>query len=151
MSINTAHLNAQRIARLQSASAKQSANQSNVQIMHTILMLKITLIYKNEIQARYTGSKEVSVVYNNVFHDDVIKWEPFPRYWPFVRGIHRSPVKSPHKGQWRGVLRFSLMCTWANGWSTNRDAGDLRRHCAHYDDTVMCVLKNAVNAAFCVP
>ena len=25
-------------------------------------------------------------------HDDVIKWEHFPRYWHFVRGIHRSPV-----------------------------------------------------------
>ena len=24
--------------------------------------------------------------------DDVIKWKHFPRYWPFVRGIHRSPV-----------------------------------------------------------
>ena len=33
------------------------------------------------------------------FHDDVIKWKHFPRYWPFVRGIHRSPVNSPHKGQ----------------------------------------------------
>ena len=22
------------------------------------------------------------------FHDDVIKWKHFPRYWPFVRGIH---------------------------------------------------------------
>ena len=32
-------------------------------------------------------------------HDDVIKWKNFPRYWPFVRGIHRSPVNSPHKGQ----------------------------------------------------
>ena len=27
-------------------------------------------------------------------HDDVIKWKPFPRYWPFVRGIHRSPSRS---------------------------------------------------------
>ena len=34
-------------------------------------------------------------------HDDVIKWKQFPRYWPFVRGIHRSPVNSVHKGQWR--------------------------------------------------
>ena len=25
-------------------------------------------------------------------HDDVIKWKHFPRYWPFVQGIHRSPV-----------------------------------------------------------
>ena len=24
-------------------------------------------------------------------HDDVIKWKHFPRYWRFVRGIHRSP------------------------------------------------------------
>ena len=32
-------------------------------------------------------------------HDDVMKWKHFPRYWPFVRGIHRSPVNSPHKGQ----------------------------------------------------
>ena len=22
-------------------------------------------------------------------HDDVIKWKHFPRYWPFVRRIHR--------------------------------------------------------------
>ena len=27
-------------------------------------------------------------------HDDVIKWKKFPRYWPFVRGIHLSPVVS---------------------------------------------------------
>ena len=43
-------------------------------------------------------------------HDDVIKWKHFPRYWPFVRGIHRWPVNSPHhKGQWRGVLMLSLI------------------------------------------
>ena len=30
----------------------------------------------------------------------------FPRYWPFVRGVHRSPVNSPHKGQWCGALSF---------------------------------------------
>ena len=33
------------------------------------------------------------------FHDDVIKWKHFPRYWPFVRGIHWSPVNSLHEGQ----------------------------------------------------
>ena len=36
--------------------------------------------------------------------------ETFPRFWPFVRWIHRSPVNSPHKGQWRGALMFSLIC-----------------------------------------
>ena len=66
-------------------------------------------------------------------HDDVIKWKHFPRYWPFVRGI----TNSPHKGQWRGTLMFSLICTWINGWVINREAGDLRRHRAHYDVTVM--------------
>ena len=36
-------------------------------------------------------------------------WKHFPRYWPFVRGIHRSPVDSHHKGQWHGALMFSLI------------------------------------------
>ena len=69
--------------------------------------------------------------------DDVIKWKHFRRYWPFVRRIHRSPVISPHRGQWRGALMFSLICTWTNGWINNQDAGDLRRHRAHYDVIVM--------------
>ena len=43
---------------------------------------------------------------NYVFHDDVIKWKHFLRNWPFVRGIHRSPMNSPHKGQWRGASMF---------------------------------------------
>ena len=70
-------------------------------------------------------------------HDDVIKWKHFPRYWPFVRGIHRSPVNSPHKDQWRGALMFSLICVCINGWVNNREAGDLRHYRAHYDVTVM--------------
>ena len=72
-------------------------------------------------------------------HDDVIKWKHFPRYWPFVRGIHRSPVNSPHKGQWRGALMFSFICVWINAWANNRKAGDLRRYRAHYDVTVMVI------------
>ena len=49
----------------------------------------------------------------------------------------RSPVNSPHKCQWRGLLVFSLICAWINGWVNNHEAGDLRRHRAHYDITVM--------------
>ena len=74
-------------------------------------------------------------------HDDVIKWKHFPRYWPVVRGIHRSPVNSPHKGQWRGPLMFSLICVWINGWVNNREAGDLRRYRAHYDVTVVKIVR----------
>ena len=79
----------------------------------------------------------VSVVKGPVFHDDVIKSKYFPCYWPFVRGIHRSSVNSPHKGQWRGALMFSLFCAWTNAWVNNRDAGDLKGHLAHVGVTVM--------------
>ena len=70
-------------------------------------------------------------------HDDVIKWKHFPRYWPFVWGIHRSPVNSSHKGQWRGALMYSLICEWTNGGVNNREAGDLGRHRTHYDVIVI--------------
>ena len=77
------------------------------------------------------------------FHDDVIKWKHIPRYWAFVRGIHRwlalfagnSPVTGefPHKGQWRGALMFYLICVWINDWVNHSEAGDLRRNRALYD------------------
>ena len=51
--------------------------------------------------------------------------------------IHRSSVNSPHKGQWRGALMFSLICAWINSWVNNCETGDLRRHRAHYDVIVM--------------
>ena len=71
------------------------------------------------------------------WYDDVIKWKHFSLYWPFVRGIHRSPVNSSHKGQWRGTLMFSLICAYINSWVNNREAGDLGRHRAHYDVILM--------------
>ena len=74
---------------------------------------------------------------HHLCHDDVIKWKYFQRNWPFVWGIHRSPVNSPQKGQWRRALMFSLICARTNGWINNREAGDLIRHRAHYDVTVM--------------
>ena len=70
-------------------------------------------------------------------HDDVIKWKNFPRFWPLVRGIHRSPMNSPHKGQWRGAMMFYLICVWINDLVNTREAGDLRRYRAHYDVNVM--------------
>ena len=75
----------------------------------------------------------ISILYD--FDDDVIKWKHFPRYWPFVRGIHRSPVNSPHKGQWRRCFLWSA--PWINSWVNNREAGDLRRNRIHYGVTVM--------------
>ena len=54
--------------------------------------------------------------------------------------VYRSPVKSPHKGQWRRSLMFSFILAWINGWVNNREAGDLRRHRAHYDVIVMILI-----------
>ena len=76
----------------------------------------------------------------NKHHDDVIKWKHFPRCWPYVRVIYRSQVDSPHKGQWRGALIFSLICAWINGWVNNCEAGALRGHRAHHDCIVIRVL-----------
>ena len=72
-------------------------------------------------------------------HDDVIKCKHGPRYWPFVQGIHRSPVNSPHKGQWRGPLMFSLICAWIDDWVNNGEVCELIHYHAHYD-IVMCRL-----------
>ena len=54
--------------------------------------------------------------------------------------FHRLPVNSPHKGQWRGALVFSLICAWINGWVNNHEAGYLRRHRPHYDVIVMATI-----------
>ena len=74
----------------------------------------------------------------SLWHDDVTKWKHFPRYWPFVQGIHRSPVNSPDKGQWCGTLKFSLIClnkrlskqSW--GWWFETLSCPLWRHCNVY-------------------
>ena len=65
--------------------------------------------------------------------------ETFSALLVLCAGIHRSQVNSPHKGQWRGALMFSLICAWISGWVNNREAGDLRRHRAHCDVILMRV------------
>ena len=109
-------------------------------------LLDITvIIWQVSPQLNYSDTHQIwmwfkeSNGYFHKSHDDVIKWKHFPRYWPFVRRIHWSPVYSPHKGQWRGALMFSLICVLINGWVNNREAGDLRRYCAHYDVIVMSI------------
>ena len=61
----------------------------------------------------------------------------------------KSPLNSPHKGQWHGALMFSLICFWINSWVNNCEAGDLRRYRAHYDATVM-KFSHALTATFSV-
>ena len=81
--------------------------------------------------------------------DDVTKWKYFPRHWPFVRGIHRSPVNSPHKGQWRGALMFSLICVWLRkqswGWWFETLSCPLWRH---YNDESYTVWNQYVYVSY---
>ena len=86
----------------------------------------------------------VKVLY---IHDDVIKWKHFPRYWPSVQEIHRSPVNSLHKGQWRGILMFSLICARIHGWVNNCETDDLRRYRTHCDVIVMILLVRSQDRA----
>ena len=108
--------------------------------MHILTMTKIIPFRRCNLELRSMSPNQLGAL----IHDDVIKWKNFPRYWPFVWGIH--------KGQWRGALMFSLICAWINGYVNNREAGDLRRHRAHYDVTVMhyqCVCTKLENNPSC--
>ena len=69
-------------------------------------------------------------------HDDVIKWKHFPRYWPFVRGIHQSPVNFPAQ---RSVTRsfdvffdlrlYKRLSKQSWGWWFETLSCPLWRHC----------------------
>ena len=63
--------------------------------------------------------------------------ETFSALLALCAGNSPVPVNSPHKGQWHGALMFSLIYAWINDWINNREAGDLRRQCGHYDVSVM--------------
>ena len=80
---------------------------------------------------------------NWVVYDSGIAWwrhrmETFSALLALCAGNSPVPVNSPHKGQWRRALMFSLICARINYWVINREAGDLRRHRGHYDANVMC-------------
>ena len=64
---------------------------------------------------------------------------PFSALLALCVGNSPVPVNFPHHGQWRGALMFSLICVWINDWVNNCEAGDLRRHRAHYDVNVMTI------------
>ena len=111
---------------------QSNRTQNHIPILIELAGIASTLVKQWwNIQMKQTGIELAKS------HDDVIKWLHIPRYWPFVRGIHRSPVNSPHKGQWGGALIFSLICAWINGGVNNREAGDLRRYRAHCDVIVI--------------
>ena len=102
-------------------------NYCNMCRLDFAIMLSVTLLAptRYETVSKHNAASNVTIItyieeipkspekYVNTVatHDDVISCKHFPRYWPFVWGVHRSPENSPHKGQWRGALMFSLI--WA--------------------------------------
>ena len=87
------------------------------------------------IQLPYICCGPVPGLYVREGHDGVIKWKHFLRYWPFVRGIHRSRWIPHTKASDAELWFFSLICARINDWVNSREAGDLRRHRGHYDVT----------------
>ena len=85
------------------------------------------------------GENTLNHKYNIIIqHDDAIKWKHFPRNWLFVLGIHRSPVNSPHKGQWRGALIFFYLSRnkrfgkQSSGWWFETLSRPSWRYCNEY-------------------
>ena len=68
-----------------------------------------------------------------ITHDDVIRWKHFRVTGHLCREFTGR--------RWIPCTKVSdaeLWCfLWINAWVYNREAGDLRRHCAHYDVIVM--------------
>ena len=90
--------------------------------------------YKGHCIARLPVRATFGGVYYHEIHYDVTKWKHFPRYWSFVVGGHRwIPVTKGSDAEL--CVFFYLLLN--KGLSNHRDADDSRRHCAHYDVTVM--------------
>ena len=71
--------------------------------------------------------------------DDVIKWNPFPRHWPFVRGIHRSGVFPAQRPVTRSFDVFFHLCLnkrlskQPRGWWFETPPWSLWRQCNEND------------------
>ena len=92
--------------------------------------------YQGNLSLSWEDAGACNSLLLSIPHDVVMKWKIFPRYWPFVQGIHQSPVNSPQKGTvTRGLMFFMLVR--ANSEINRRVAGDLRRHGAHSNVIVM--------------
>ena len=111
------------------------------QIHWSLVVLNTTEIFQMYLFSRCHS--------NNIFRCLRTWWrhqmEAFSALLAIFAGNSPVPGDSPHKGQWRGALMFSLICVWINGGVNNREAGNLRRYRAHYDVTVMEAVRYSVH------
>ena len=101
----------------------------------TQIVIMTTFNFGRDKKVGVMTALEFSVMKQNTWWRH--QMETFSALLAVCAGNSRWPVNSPHKGQWPGALMFSLICAWINGWVNSGEAGDLRRHCAHYNVTVM--------------
>ena len=62
-------------------------------------------------------------------HDDVIKWKHLPRYWPFVREIHRSRPVTRSFDVFFGLHLNKRLSKQPWGWWFETPSRSLWRHC----------------------
>ena len=100
--------------------------------MNTCLVIQVQLTVSNQetsfsriIIPRWIIFSQLSQRTHNTWWRH--QMETFSALLAICAGNSPVPGNSPHKGQWRGALMFSLICVWINGWVNNREAGDLRR------------------------
>ena len=83
-----------------------------------VIISQLTLRWRHNGRDGVSNHQPHDYLLNSLFRhrskktSKLIKWKHFPRYWPFVRGIHRSPVNSLHKGQWRGKCFHLMTLSW---------------------------------------
>ena len=77
-------------------------NSPSIQVQPTHILISYTCMNKIRQWFKEPRHLQKNLQYNILYRDlirmsvscvhrdDVIKWKHFPRYWPFVRGIHRS-------------------------------------------------------------
>ena len=90
---------------------------------------------------RWNMNQNAAIIISVLSHDDVIKWKHFPRNWPFVRGIPRSPVPGEFPAQRQVTRSFDVFFdlhlnkrlskqSW--GWWFETLSRPLWRHCNEY-------------------
>ena len=90
---------------------------------------------RNHIYCPWYGHPfSICVIMDHDTHNDVIKWKNIPRYWPFVRGIHRSPVNSQRPVTRSFGIFFDLrpnkrLSKQSWGWWFETPSRSFWRHC----------------------
>ena len=106
----------------------------------------------------YWGIRKILTLSSFTDNDDVNKWKPFPRYWPFVRGIHRPPVNYPPKRPvtrsfdvYIGLRLNTRLSKQSWGWWFETSLRPLWRHCNAIRNCAMSLLIPAVTSTAGLP